>query len=235
MAKMMTGHRFTLVTVTFFGLLFAGPALAEGTETGAFDGLVPVEGAKADLVSIDPDADFSVYKRIYIGDPWVAFVKNWKRTQNSTRRGAGSRISDSDMERIKTDVAALLKEVFTEKLQAGNGFAVTDEAGEDVLFIRPAIIDLDVTAPDTMTAGRSRTYTTTAGAATLYIELYDSVSGAILGRAADRRTTRNSTHRMTWSSKVTNQQEARRMFGIWADRLRAFLDDHYVASAEPEE
>jgi hypothetical protein len=234
MAKMMTGHRFTLVTLTFFGLLFAGPAMAQDAEMGAFDGLVPVEGAKADLVSIHPDADFSVYKRIYIGDPWVAFVNNWQRTQNSTRRGS-SRVSNSDMERIKTDVAALFKEVFTERLQADGGFALADEAAEDVLFIRPAIIDLDVTAPDTMSPGRSRTYTTSAGAATLYIELYDSVSGAILGRAADRRTTRNSSHRMTWNSRVTNQQEARRMFGIWADRLRAFLDDHYVASAEPEE
>ena len=235
MTKMMNGCRFTFGAVAFFGLLFAGPSFAQDAETGAFDGLVKVEGAKVDLASIDPDADFSVYKRVYIAEPWVAFVKNWKRTQNSSRYGAGNRVSDRDMEKIKADVATLFKEVFTEKLVEDGKLTITDEAGEDVLFIRPAIIDLDVTAPDIMTPGRSRTYTTSAGAATLYIELYDSVSGAIIGRAADRRTARNSSHRMTWSSKITNQQEARRMFSIWAERLAAFLEDHFTASPEAEE
>ena len=31
------------------------------------------------------------------------------------------------------------------------------------MIVRPAIINLDVTAPDTPTAGRSRTYSSSAG------------------------------------------------------------------------
>ena len=61
-----------------------------------------------------------------------------------------------------------------------------DDADYDVLLRRPAIIDLDIAAPDTMSAGRSRTFTTSTGAATLYIELFDSASGASIGRAADQ-------------------------------------------------
>lgn len=132
------------------------------------------------------------------------------------------------MERIKADVASLFKEVFTERLEADDGFEVVDTADYDVLLLRPAIIDLDITAPDTMSAGRSQTFTTSTGAATLYIELFDSVSGAIIGRAADRRATRNGGGTVSWSSRVMNTAEGRRMFGRWADQLRSFLDQHYT-------
>ena len=99
-------------------------------------------------------------------------------------------------------------------------------------FLRAAIIDLDISAPDRPTAGRSRTFTASTGAATLYIELFDSVSGAIIGRAADRQAARRAGGRVSWSSGVTNTAEARRMFGRWADALRDFLDQHYTKDAK---
>ena len=74
------------------------------------------------------------------------------------------------MERIKADVAKLFNEVFKERLEMNDGYKVVGEAGEDVLLLRPAIIDLDITAPDVPSGGRTRTYTSTTGAATLYIE-----------------------------------------------------------------
>jgi hypothetical protein len=79
-----------------------------------------------------------------------------------------------------------------------------------------------------MSAERSRTFTASAGAATLYIELFDSVSGAIIGRAADRQAVRNAAGSVSWSNRVTNTAEARCMFGRWADLLRNFLDTHYT-------
>jgi len=211
------------------GLVLAGCASTpEVTDSDAaparFDGLEPVDGASMAMAYIDPEADFSVFRRVAILDPYVAFRSNWQRDQNRSRsRG----IRSSDMERIRADVASLFKQVFTERLQADGGYEVVDEVGYDVLLLRPAIVDLDITAPDTRTAGRSRTYTAGAGAATLHIELFDSVSGAILGRAADRQTARQSGTRLAWSNGVTNNAEARRMFGRWADRLRDFLDAHY--------
>ena len=102
-----------------------------------------------------------------------------------------------------------------------------DGSGDDVLLIRAAIIDLDITAPDTASPGRSTTYTASSGAATLYIELFDSVSGQIIGRAADRQVARRSSGWMTWTNRVTNTADARRIFGSWADQLRKFLDSHY--------
>ena len=189
-----------------------------------FDGLVRITNARAALAYIDPDADFSEFERVKILDPYVAFRKNWQRDQ--ARSGSRRRVTSEDMERIKADVGALFLQVFTDVLQDG-GYQLTDTADHDVLLLRPAIIDLDITAPDTMTAGRSRTFVSDVGAATLYLELFDSVSGDRIGRAADRRAARSAAGTVTWSNRVQNVAEARSMFRTWATRLREFLDLHY--------
>ncbi|MBW2386772.1 MAG: DUF3313 family protein [Deltaproteobacteria bacterium] len=197
----------------------------EGKTTVAFNGLEPIEGGSVAMAYIDPKADFSVFRRVKILDPYVAFRSNWQRDQNRMRRRS---IRARDMERIRADVASLFKTVLTERLEADDGFEVVDEIDYDVLLLRPAIIDLDVSAPDAATAGRAQTFSASTGAATLYIQLFDSVSGKIIGRAADRRVVRNTAGTVTWSSRVTNTAEARRMFGRWADTLRGFLDQHYA-------
>jgi hypothetical protein len=191
-----------------------------------FENLEPVPGAKAAIVEIDPRADFSVYKRVRLLDAFVAFKKGWER--NQTRSGSRMRISNSDIEQIKSDVAVLFNEVFTETLEADDGYPVVDENGDDVLLIRPAIIDLDVVAPDTNSMSRGATFTAETGSATLYIELYDSSTNQILGRAADRQTIRNAGDIVTWSNRTTNRAGARRLFGEWAQALRTFLDEHYL-------
>lgn len=207
-------------------VLLAIPAANAEDSSDLFENLVPVENAKMGAAYIDPNADFSVFKRVKILETFVAFRSGWERDQRSGTRGI--RITASDMDRIKSDVADLFQQVFTETLEADDGYEVVDQADHDVLLLRPAIIDLDITAPDTMTAGRTRTFTASTGAATLYIELYDSVSGQIIGRAADRQGARRAGGTISWSNRVTNSAEARRMFTGWADTLRVFLDSHYT-------
>ena len=196
---------------------------ADTTQERTFDNLVAVEGAAVNMAFIDPDADFSVFKRVAILEPFVAFRSNWQRDQNRSR---SRNIRDRDMERIKEDVATQFERVFAERLEAA-GYDVVEVAGDDVLLLRPAIIDLDITAPDTRSAGRSRTFTASTGAATLYMQLFDSISGDIIGRAADRRSVRSGGGNVSWSNSVTNTADARRMFGRWADTLITFLDNHY--------
>lgn len=195
----------------------------EAAVEATFDNLVPVKDAKMAMAYIDPEADFSVFKRVAILEPFVAFRSNWQRDQNRSR---SRNISSRDMERIKSDVTTLFERVFTERLEAA-GYEVVEGANEDVLLVRPAIIDLDITAPDTRSAGRSRTFTASTGAATLYIQLFDSLTGDIIGRAADRQAVRRAGGNVTWSNSVTNTADARRMMGGWADNLVGFLDAHY--------
>lgn len=221
----MPRHVLTLLPALACMAALSGNALAHDPEMPplTFDNLVPVEGGRMQTAFIDPEADFSVFRKVAILQPSVAFRSNWQRDQNRSR---SRNVNRGDMERIKEAAATLFAEVFTERLEAA-GYAVTGEAGEDVLVLRPAIIDLDVTAPDLRTPGISRTFTATSAAATLYVELFDGLTGDIVGRAADRQVIRNAGGHLTWTNSVTNVADARRMFGRWADILVAFLDSHY--------
>ena len=206
------------------GLFALSTAQAEDNAT-QFENLVPVDDAQVATAYIDPNADFSVFEHVMVLDTFVAFRSGWERDQ---RRGTrGTRISARDMEQIKTRVSELFNSVLIESLEADDGFEVVSEPDYNVLLIRAAIIDLDVTAPDTSSAGRSRTYTANSGAATLYIELFDSVSGQIIGRAFDRQAGRNQGGMMRWSNRASNTADARRVFRDWANTLRGFLDSHY--------
>lgn len=212
-----------LISVVSF--LFSVNCFAEDDAAVLFENLKPLDGAKAALAEIDPNADFSVFKRVMLLDTYVAFRSGWARDQQRT--GSRIRISEADMNRIKAEVGEQFTDVFSEVLAEDDGYEIVTEPGSDVLLIRPAIIDLDVNAPDIMSTGRSRTFTTEAGSATLYIELYDSVSGQILGRAADRQTIRNAGNTLQWSTRASNTADARRLFRGWASALREFLEAHY--------
>jgi hypothetical protein len=200
---------------------------AEGDTT--FDGLVEVKSSNVQMAYLDPNADFSIYRRIAFLDPYVSFRKNWLRDQNRNAPRGSARVSEKDMERIKEDLGQLFLQVFRDRLEADNGYEVVSSVAEDVLIVRLAIIDLDVTSPDKSrsVAGSSMSFNSSAGAATLYMELYDSVSGDIIARAADRKVVRQPGGYVSWSNRVTNSAEARRLLGGWADLLRAFLDEHY--------
>ena len=78
------------------------------------------------------------------------------------------------------------------------------------------MIDLHIVAPDNMSSGRSRTYTMESGYATLFLEARDSMTGALLGRALDKRETRN-TGRVQISNSVTNLSDFKALFRQWAD------------------
>lgn len=215
--------------ISFAALVFSlaiSFALAADEPNPLFENLVPVDESEAAVAYIDPNADFTVFERVMVLDTFVAFRSGWQQDQ---RRGTrGTRISSTDMDRIKTRVSELFNSVLIETLEANDGFEVVSEPAYDVLLIRAAIINLDVTVPDTSSAGRSRTYTADSGAATLYIELYDSVSGQIIGRAIDRQAARNPGGLMRWTNRASNTADARRVFRGWAGTLRGFLDSHYT-------
>jgi hypothetical protein len=203
---------------------------AEDAEPG-WDGLVTLDSNNVASAYIDPAADFSVFQRVAILQPYVAFRSNWQRNQNRSR---SRNVRASDVERIKIDVADIFLSVFTERLEAA-GYDVVNYADEDVLILRPAIIDLDITAPDTRGAGRSRTYTANTGAATLFVELFDSLTGDLIGRAIDRRAAGRSSGFAISSNRMRNRADARREFRVWADTLIEFLDQHYVKADAADE
>jgi hypothetical protein len=184
------------------------------------EGLKLVPGTKdIALVWAEPGADLSQYDRVYLVEPYVAFKKNWQRDQN---RNTTRRVSTSDMDRIKIRVKDLFMEVFTEELEAG-GYELANERAEDVLIVKPAIIDLYVNAPDIKSASRSTTFVTSAGSMTLYMELYDSETDDLLAKAVDPTADRD-VNLWQWQTGPANRAAGKRMMKPWAEALRKGLD-----------
>lgn len=217
-------------TLAFFlvAILFAMAASAAAKEQElpevTEDGLHRVPDSKLAIVYAEPGAELTQYQRIQMLDPYVAFKKNWERDQRS-RSADPLKVTSRDVEKIKNNLAQEFTVVFRQALEDG-GYPVVDEADEDVLLIRPAIINLDVAAPDTMSAGRNRSYSTTAGEMTLYIELYDSVTGDLLAKALDRKVDNPARSGFyTWSNSVSNKAAADRILKGWAEILLDALNE----------
>ena len=221
----MKFFKFVPVTLATMLLVTAGTASAKQEELPQIteDGLHRVADSKMAIVYAEPGADLAQYERIQLMDAYVAFKKNWARDQRS-RSADKLRISSRDIEKIKTDLAKEFQAVFRKTLEDG-GYEIVDEAGEDVLLVRPAIINLDVNAPDTMRAGRSRSYTSSAGEMTLYIEIYDSITGDLIAKALDRKADTARQGFYTWTNTVTNKAAAKRILQGWADILLDALNE----------
>lgn len=201
--------------------LVAGAAIAKDELPAvSHDGLELRKGKEAKILYVRPGVDFSRYKRFAILECPVSFSKDWEKERS---RGT-NRVSAKDMEAMKAGLSAEFLKIFTEELQGKGGYEVVTGAADDVLVLRPAIIDLEVNAIDSMSAGRSYTLSESAGAMTLYLEIFDSVSGQILARAMDRQTDRG-TGRIQWQNSVTNKAEADRILRRWAGALRERLDE----------
>ena len=191
------------------------------------DGLHLVPHTKVRAVYTKPGADLAQYDRIALLDCYVAFRKNWKRDHND-EVPFDERVSDKDMKKIRDELSKEFNKVFTEVLSTKGGHQMVSKGGEGVLILRPAIINLDVTAPDVMTPGMSETFVASAGSMTLYLELYDGKTGDIIARIIDPEAAENAGVAQV-SNSVTNRADADRVLRHWA----GLLNDHLakVASA----
>jgi hypothetical protein len=127
----------------------------------------------------------------------------------------------------------VFRTVFTKELQDNGGLPVVDSGGPGVLVLRPAIINLRVTAPDLMSPGINTTLVSSAGSATIYLELWDSESNTIMARAMDAQADNGFTGRGQVANRVTNQMAAEEILRRWATRLRKYLDAARAKPAEP--
>jgi hypothetical protein len=180
-------------------------------------------GTRLGAVFVKPDAEITAYRSVKLDPVQVSFARNWEANRGG--RSQLRRLSASDLEAIQAGLADLFRETLREELARG-GYELVDESGPDTLRVTAAIVDLYITAPDNMAAGRTRTYTANSGRMTLVAELRDSTTGEILARAVDARSAR-STGTLDFTNRVTNTADARRVIRIWATALRQALDEMY--------
>lgn len=216
-----------LVSILLLALLAASPSPArQNAPPQTVDGLERVPDTRMGLVYAEPGADLSVYSTLLLMDAQVAFKKNWQRDIN---RNLPFHVTAEDMQRIKRDVAALFREIFSRELEAA-GFELVDAPSHETMIIRPAIVDLNVNSPDTPRGGTTRNITESAGDMTLYLELRDSVTGDLLVKAMDFQFDRsNITPFMMDRSR--NERAARQILTNWAQVLVKGLTEARVRTS----
>ena len=214
----------TLALVVLSGLLVAC-ASTSSVPQESHDGLVLQEDTAFGAVYAKPGVDLTGYQRFAVHHCEVAFRKNWLRDQNSTRRAVSQRVTESDMEAIRSKLAEMCEAEFLKVLADQPSYPVVTEerADAETLLLKPNIINLDVVAPDVQSPGISRTYTTESGEMTLFLEVVDAHTGETLVRIVDRRRNMNSM-RLQWSNSVTNTSDAKRILNAWGNQFREGLD-----------
>lgn len=188
-------------------------------ESMSFDGLQKIKVKGIDTAYARTGASLAGYGKLIIDPVEVAFRKDW----DPSRTGSRMKLDAKEREDIRSGVATIVQEEFAKEIGKGGTYQVVTEAGPDVLRLRASIVDLYVNAPDTMSPGRTRTYTVSAGEMTLVAELVDSESGQVIARVLDRREAQG-TGMMTLTNSVVNRQEAGIIASSWARILRKRLD-----------
>jgi hypothetical protein len=211
--------------------LLAGVAFAADKPPESMEGLVEVKSKRLDAAYLAPGADFRPYTKLMVDPTQTAFHKDWMKNMNNRRDI--SRMIDSDqakemLEAAKTNFAEVFTEAFTKA-----GYTIVDEPGPDVLRVTPGVVNLYVNAPDVMAAGRSTSYTTSAGEATMVLELRDSHTNALLARVFDKRETHESLG-MQQANRVTNVADFRMLFRTWAGICVKGLEHLKSVSPLPE-
>jgi hypothetical protein len=214
-----------VISLTIFTML--GCTTTNDAPPVSPDGLALKVSTRSTIGYKKEGVDFSQYSTVKLVPSQVSFKKNWKRDFNRDHMSLSSRVKDDDVIRIKSEVAALFDEVFKEELGASKYNYLVNKIDGKTLILRPAIIDLDVYAPDLNSPHRGKTYTKESGEATLFLEVYDGVSGEILARIIDNERVGDRGY-ANWTNRVSNRADAKRTIRKWAVALREKLDAQHA-------
>ena len=152
----------------------AGVTLA-ATRQRTWEGLVLAPSKGFDQVYLRPGADFAGYTKVMIAQVEVAFAGN-PQGDCIDRAFARVGVSETQVRRAISASIDAAGDLFAQAWMKG-GYGVVQAPGPDVMQVRIGVLDLAVTPSEALAAGR----------ATFFVEVRDSTSGAVLGRAVAQR------------------------------------------------
>jgi len=190
------------------------------------DGLVKVKSNHLGAVYLLPGTDFRGYTKVLLDQTQVVFRDHWIKDVNQSTRELSNRISSEDAKRIVEDARTTFAEIFCKALKDA-GFEIVTAPGADVLRLAPRVVEMYVNAPDKVTtAPLTRVFTVDAGQATLVLEIRDSTTGTLIGRATDHGTASlDGSSRLSRTSSVANRSEFEDLFRAWARACARSLNE----------
>ena len=96
------------------------------------------------------------------------------------------------------------------------------------VYMKPGA-NLEITAPDVMSAGMQQNFSADAGQMTLYMQLYDGKTGDIIARIIDPEAAGDEAFEVR--NSVTNMADAERILRRWATILSSHLETVSAATS----
>ncbi|MEP0203051.1 MAG: DUF3313 family protein [Halioglobus sp.] len=221
----MTGRILLLLgSIAMLAACAKTPEIQTGANAEVIDGnLHRVNNASFKVSYVDPDADFTKYKRVLVTPLGLDNVEIIQPSSSSAIVGRKDWVlTDKD----KAMLSEAYMEAMKEQLETKGGYALTNEPADDVLEISAMITTIAPSAPkDDNTsrgAGRTQVYTEGAGSMAIAVAYGDSETGEVLGLAKDSRA--SNTTNFGVNNSVTNRSDVRRMLSSWASNIRVGLD-----------
>jgi hypothetical protein len=168
---------------------------------------VPPSG-NADASVIANDADFGKYKKLMADDMGIFMP-------------AQSPLPDEDVERIRQ----IFRRAFLDEL---DGYTIVDKPAPDVLMVQASLVDLRNSATTDLPELRLGVREMARPGSLLFLmELRDSETDRVLGRAADNSDKSDPISELgfaTGSSATTDWDSVESAAQRWAELFRKFLD-----------
>ncbi len=219
-----------LAAVFFSGCSSAPPTIDMSPDAEVtFDGLHPIIGGRFAEAWARPDFDISTFSKVMLQGADAEFRPGGQNPRQRQSLGPNDHFAVTPEQKVRFQ--ELMSAAFVEELSSSEVFTIVTEPGPDVLLIQGILLDVVSFIPEDR-AGRSEVFLSRIGEVTLVLEIRDSISGAVMLRAAERRAAENAGSTMSRSNRVTNSAEFRRVARRWATVLREGLDE-FMASEEP--
>jgi hypothetical protein len=209
------------------------PVIDTGGET--YDGMVPVRDSGMKEAWVKPDINISSYRQVLLLPAEMQFraVRPFAGTGLSGSTRTEFPISPANQKRL----VEMVTEVFREELARSRTLTLTTEPGPDVLLVHVSLLDIVSKVPPEG-PGRTEIYLDEVGAATLVLELRDSMSGETLARAVDRRAADSpegirGLGTVARTTSVTAWSDVRRVARRWARTVTQRIDQLHTRGRMP--
>lgn len=175
-----------LVLSTYTGISRAQPLLASGADAEVTeDGLHRVDPTIMDAAWVRPDLDLTAYSKVFLMPAQIQFREVRDVSQFDRARGS---VEAFPIEEIRQQqFSELWGQLFHDDVATLESYELVTDVGRDVLLVQGTLIDVISGVPPDTAAGGSSVTVMYPWAASIVLEVRDSMSDQLLARTADRR------------------------------------------------
>jgi len=211
----MARNPVLIALLTYACIAAFGANAAPPSQDTSYDGLQRRESKAFEQVWVRKYFDVRSYTKIIFEPPHIEYRPVMK---GAGADAAGSKVFPLD-KRQKDSLYQIINTAFSGELAKSKFFKLTTEQGPDVLMVRGSLVDVVSFVPPSE-SGRNDLLSADIGEATLVLELYDSLSGAIVVRANEHVVAKHDAG----APPTTAAEAVQRTALAWATVLRERLD-----------